>query len=90
MGSGFIPCLANVVLRGTSNRARKSPLFTLLCFTMTLTEVYVSNNDVASAALDAIVETLSAHQLKLTDDTEQVLWDELHYLAGITRVVREA
>lgn len=53
---------------------------------MTLTEALLDNSDFAHAALDAVIATLSAHNLKLTDDTEEVLWDELYYLAKIARV----
>lgn len=53
---------------------------------MTLSDACLDNGDIASAALSAIVETLSSRNLRLTDDTETVLWDELYYLAKITRI----
>jgi hypothetical protein len=53
---------------------------------MTLAEAFLDNSDIAHAALDAIVETLSARNLRLTCDTESLLWDELYYLAQITRI----
>ena len=53
---------------------------------MTLAEAQLDNFDIASVALFAIQQHLEKFGLRVDSDTDIMLWDELAYLAKVSRV----
>ena len=50
---------------------------------MTTAEMYLSQGDIAWAAIEAIETLLDSYQVKLTADGEQALWEQLWDLEAI-------